>query len=291
MYMEKVWFITGASRGLGLAIAKAALNAGNKVVVTARNTEKLTSIFGNNPNVIIQTLDVTDTKSISIAVETANNQFGRIDVLVNNAGYGQLGWFEDTTEEQIRQQFETNVFGVMNVTRAVLPIMRSQRSGNIFTISSVSGIFSVAGGAVYASSKFAVEGLMEGVAQELKPLGIFSTIIEPGFFKTDFLDNSSVKYSENSIDDYTAQYEDFRKWHENMNHKQIGDPDKLGKLLVKLSNMTEPPIRLAAGSDGMNCVLEKAENLRSEAEHNKELSTSTDGDTDTKIKSFSEIGK
>ena len=289
--MEKVWFITGASRGLGLAIAKAALYAGNRVVVTARNTESLMNIFGDNPNVVIQSLDVTDKKSISIAVDMANNQFGRIDVLVNNAGYGQLGWFEDTTEEQIRNQFETNVFGVMNVTRAVLPVMRAQHSGNIFTITSVSGIFSVAGGAVYASSKFAVEGLMEGVAQELKPLGIYSTIIEPGFFKTDFLDKSSVKYAENSIDDYSAQFEDFRKWHENMNHKQIGDPDKLGNLLVKLSNMGEPPVRLAAGSDGMSCILEKAENLRSEAERNKELSISTDGETNMKINSFSEIGK
>lgn len=289
--MEKVWFITGASRGLGLAIAKAALNAGNRVVVTARKTEILKNLFGNNPNVIIQSLDVTDTSSISVAVDTANNQFGRIDVLVNNAGYGQLGWFENTTDEQIRNQFETNVFGVMNVTRAVLPIMRAQHSGNIFTITSVSGIFSVAGGAVYASSKFAVEGLMEGVAQELKPFGISSTIIEPGFFKTDFLDNSSVKYTGNNIEDYSAQYEDFRKWHENMNHKQIGDPDKLGNLLVKLSNMPEPPIRLAAGSDGMNCVLEKAENLRSEAVRNKELSISTDGETNIKINSFSEIGK
>lgn len=132
--MEKVWFITGASRGLGLAIAKAALNAGNRVVVTARNTEILMNIFGNNPNVIIQSLDVTDTSSISVAVDTAYNHFGRIDVLVNNAGYGQLGWFENTTDEQIRNQFETNVFGVMNVTRAVLPIMRAQHSGNIFTI-------------------------------------------------------------------------------------------------------------------------------------------------------------
>lgn len=289
--MEKVWFITGASRGLGLAIAKTALNAGNRVVVTARNTEVLINLFGNNPKVIIQSLDVTDTNSISAAVDTANNQFGRIDVLVNNAGYGQLGWFENTTEEQIRNQFETNVFGVMNVTRAVLPIMRAQHSGNIFTITSVSGIFSVAGGAVYASSKFAVEGLMEGVAQELKPLGIFSTIIEPGFFRTDFLDKSSIKYSGNNIDDYSAQFEDFRNWHENMNHKQIGDPDKLGNLLVKLSNATEPPIRLAAGSDGMNCVLEKAENLRSEAERNKELSISTDGETKIKINSFHEIGK
>lgn len=248
--MEKIWFITGAGRGLGLAIAKAALEAGNRIVATARDKEKLGKVFGCNPNVLTLSLDVTDKTSITKAVETAVEKFGRIDVLVNNAGYGQLGWFENTTDEQIRNQFETNVFGVMNVTRTVLPSMRERRSGHIFTITSVSGIFSVAGGTIYASSKFAVEGFMEGLAQEVKPLGIHSTIIEPGFFRTDFLDGSSVKFAENNIPDYAPQFESFKKWHENMNHKQTGDPKKLGELLVKLSDLPEPPVRLAAGTDG-----------------------------------------
>lgn len=289
--MGKIWFITGAGRGLGLAIAKAALEAGNRIVATARNKEKLEKEFGTNPHVLTLSLDVTDKASITKAVEAVVERFGRIDVLVNNAGYGQLGWFEDTTDEQIRSQFETNVFGVMNVTRAVLPIMRERHSGHIFTITSVSGIFSVAGGTIYASSKFAVEGLMEGLAQEVKPLGICSTIIEPGFFKTDFLDGSSVKYAENTIPDYAPQFETFRKWHENMNHKQTGAPEKLGRLLVRLADMPEPPIRLAAGTDGYNCVIEKADNLRTEAERNKEMSFSTDGKIEMKVDSLSEIGK
>lgn len=289
--MKKIWFITGASRGLGLAIAKAALEAGNIVVATARDKQKIEEQFGNDPDVLALSLDVTDKKSVESAVKEAVGRFGGIDVLVNNAGYGLLGWFEDMTDEQIRSQYETNVFGVMNVTRAVLPVMRGRKSGHIFTITSVSGIFSVAGGAVYASSKFAVEGLMEGLAQEVKPLGISCTIIEPGFFKTDFLDSSSVKYPENSIPDYAPQFKAFREWHENMNHKQIGDPAKLGALLVKLSAMPEPPVRIAAGSDGVGAVLEKAENLRSEAERNRSLSESTDGESDTKISSMTEIGK
>lgn len=289
--MEKIWFITGAGRGLGLAIAKAALEAGNCIVATARNKEKLEKVFGTNPDVLSLSLNVTDKVSIAEAVKAAIERFGRIDVLVNNAGYGQLGWFEDTTDEQIRNQFETNVFGVMNVTRTVLPVMRAKRSGRIFTITSVSGVFSVAGGTIYASSKFAVEGLMEGLAQEVKPLGIHTTIIEPGFFKTDFLDGSSVKFSENSILDYAPQFNAFRKWHENMNHKQTGDPQKLGALLVKLSDMPEPPVRLAAGTDGYNCVIEKADNLRTEAERNKEMSFSTDGETEIKVGSLNEIGK
>lgn len=289
--MKKIWFITGASRGLGLAIAKAALEAGNIVVATARNKQKIEEQFGNAPNVQALSLDVTDKESVDSAVKEAVNRFGGIDVLVNNAGYGLLGWFEDMTDGQIRSLYETNVFGVMNVTRAILPVMRDRKSGHIFTITSVSGIFSVAGGAIYASSKFAVEGLMEGLAQEVKPLGISCTIIEPGFFKTDFLDSSSVKYPEKSISDYASQFKAFREWHENMNHKQVGDPAKLGALLVKLSTMPEPPVRIAAGSDGVGAVLEKAQNLRSEAERNRSLSESTDGESDTKISSMTEIGR
>ena len=289
--MKKIWFITGASRGLGLAIAKAALEAGNIVVATARNKQKIEEQFGNAPNVHALSLDVTDKECVESAVKEAVNRFGGIDVLVNNAGYGLLGWFENMTDEQIRSLYETNGFGVMNVTRAILPGMRERKSGHIFTITSVSGIFSVAGGAIYASSKFAVEGLMEGLAQEVKPLGISSTIIEPGFFKTDFLDSSSVKYSEKNIPDYATQFKAFREWHENMNHKQVGDPAKLGALLVKLSTMPEPPVRIAAGSDGVGAVLEKAQNLRSEAERNRSLSESTDGESDTKISSMTEIGR
>ena len=197
-------------------------------------------------------------------------------MLVNNAGYGQLGWFENTSDEQIRQQFETNVFGAMHVTRAVLPLMREQRSGHVFTISSVAGIYAVAGSSTYSASKFAVEGWMEGLVEEVKPLGIRTTIVEPGFFKTDFLDASSVSYGAYDIADYSEAVAAFTEWHHNMNHEQVGDPAKLGAALLKIANMEQPPVRFAAGSDALGVVLKKADTIRAEAEAFGELSSSTD---------------
>src|SRR6266542_955441 len=274
---NKVWFITGASRGLGLEITRSVLNAGNKVVATARSPKAIEEALGTSENLLVLKLDVTKQEDAKSAVEKAKERFGRVDVLVNNAGYGQLGWFENNSDEQIRKQFETNVFGAMNVTRAVLPIMRQQHSGYVFTISSVSGMVSVAGATIYASSKFAVEGWMEGLAQELQPFGIKATIIEPGFFNTDFLDNTSVNYGEYSIADYEEQTKKFRQWHDEMNHNQVGDPAKLGAVLIQLSEMENPLVRFAAGSDAAGWVINKAESIRAEAEKYAALSSSTDG--------------
>jgi len=274
--MSKVWFITGASRGLGAEIARAALNAGHQVVATGRNAETVAAALGASDHLLAVKLDVTNIDQVAAAVAAAKERFGRIDVLVNNAGYGQLGWFENTSDEQIRQQFETNVFGAMHVTRAVLPLMREQRLGHVFTISSVAGIYAVAGSSTYSASKFAVEGWMEGLVEEVKPLGIRATIVEPGFFKTDFLDASSVSYGAYDIADYSEAVAAFTEWHHNMNHEQVGDPAKLGAALLKIANMEQPPVRFAAGSDALGVVLKKANTIRAEAEAFGELSSSTD---------------
>ncbi len=276
--MKKVWFITGASRGIGAEIARTALKAGDYVVATARNQKAIEASLGSSDHLLAVKLDITKPEEASAAVARAKEKFGRIDILVNNAGYGQLGWFETTSDKQIRNQFETNVFGAMHVTRAVLPLMREQHSGFIFTISSVSGIFGVAGSSTYSASKFAVEGWMEGLVQEVKPFGIRATIIEPGFFKSDFLDASSVSYGEIDVEDYRETITRFIEWHNNMNHQQVGDPAKLGQVLIQLSELENPPLRFAAGSDAAGVVLQKGESIRKEAEQYKELSASTDGE-------------
>lgn len=275
--MTKTWFITGANRGLGLEMARVVLGAGHQLVAAARNPDTIETALGASDRLLAVKLDVTQPEQAAAAVEAAKGRFGRIDVLVNNAGYGQLGWFENTSDEQIRKQFETNVFGAMHVTRAVLPVMREQRSGHVFTVSSIAGFVAFPGSSIYSASKFAVEGWMESLAQELKPLGIAATLIEPGFFRTDFLDTSSVTYGAYDISDYAEQAAQFKAWHDNMNHQQIGDPAKLGAAMIKLSEMEAPPVRFAAGSDAFGFALDKAETLRSEAERLRELSSSTDG--------------
>ena len=276
MENNKVWFITGANRGIGAEIARTVLNAGHKVVATARKPETIAALLGHSDRLLAVPLDVTKPEQAEAAVAAAKQKFGRIDILVNNAGYGQLGWFENTSDKQVRDQFETNVFGTMQVTRAVLPIMRAQRSGHVLTISSIAGFIAFPGSSVYSASKFAVEGWMEGLAQELKPLGIAATIIEPGFFKTDFLDNTSVNYGEYNIADYKEQSTQFKDWHDNMNHNQVGDPAKLGAVLIRLSEMEVPPLNFPAGSDAVDMAFQTAERFRLEVEQNKELSASTD---------------
>lgn len=277
--MSKVWLITGASRGMGLEITRSLLEAGHRVVATARRPDAIKEALGaDNENLLALALDVTDPAQGEAAASAAVAQFGRIDVLVNNAGYGQLGWFENLSEEQIQRQFDTNVFGAMHVTRAVLPYMRKQKAGHVFTVTSVAGLIAVAGSSIYGASKFAVEGWMEGLHQELAPLGIATTAIEPGFFKTDFLDSSSVSYGEKDIEEYAEASARFKAFHDEMNHQQLGDPAKLGLLLMKLAEMKETPVRLAAGSDAAEWVIKKGDSLREEATKWQEYSSSTDRD-------------
>jgi NAD(P)-dependent dehydrogenase (short-subunit alcohol dehydrogenase family) len=275
--MSKVWMITGASRGIGLAIARAALDAGHHVVATARRPEQIEQALpGYGERLLALRLDLTHPEEAGGTVDRAMQRFGRIDVLVNNAGYGQLGWFENVSDRQIRDQFETNVFGTMNVTRAVLPVMRAQHTGHIFTYSSVAGLVVFPGASVYAASKFALEGWMEGLAQEVKPLGIAITLIEPGYFRSDFLEPNSIAYGEASIVDYAAATAAFEAFHDQMNRHQIGDPDKLGKLMLQLADMPEPPLRFAAGSDAVHYIGAKIDALRRGLDGSRALSNSTD---------------
>lgn len=273
----KTWFITGANRGIGLGIARAALEAGDQVVATARKPEQVEAgLAGFGGRLLALRLDVTDQASIQSAVDTASARFGRIDVLVNNAGYGQLGVFEQQSVAAINRQFATNFFGTLAVTRAVLPLMRAQRSGHVFTVSSIGGLIGAEGGSIYSATKFALEGWSEGINFELKQFGIKTTLIEPGFFRTDFLDASSVSYGDIAIPDYAEYSAKFKARLDAINHNQAGDPLKLGKVLVSLAASDDPPVRFAAGSDAYGVLTDRAARDRAEADKLRALSVSTD---------------
>jgi len=277
--MANVWFITGATRGIGAAIAKEVLAAGDKVVATGRDIEKMRqTLHASQDQLLALTLDVTDIGQVERAVEAAKKQFGKIDVLVNNAGYGELGVFEAHTPEAATRQFDTNVLGLFNVTRAVLPSMRAQRHGRIFNISSVAGIKGGPGATLYAASKFAVEGFSEALSTEVGQFGIKVTLIEPGFFRTDFLDGSSMRPAEKQIPDYAQTVTALNERYETNNHRQIGDPQKLAQVLMALVQHPEPPMRLPVGTDASKILFDKIESLRSEFDAWKEWSPRTDGD-------------
>lgn len=263
--MKQTWLVTGASRGLGLEIARAALNAGHAVVATARSTGRLAEALGpDSERLHGVALDVTDVNGADRAAQAAIERFGAIDVLVNNAGRAQLGWFETVSDAQVRQQFETNVFGAMNVARAVLPHMRARRSGLLITISSVSGLFSKAGGSIYSASKFALEGWAEGLAEELAPVGIKSLVIEPGMLRTDFLDPSSANHGDIEIADYAEAGAQFRAFIAGVNHTQPGDPADLAARILELAALPAPPARHVFGNDGLDWVAAKLARLGAE---------------------------
>jgi NAD(P)-dependent dehydrogenase (short-subunit alcohol dehydrogenase family) len=276
--MSNVWFITGAGRGIGAQIAKAALQAGHKIVATGRNLEQLRASYQDVPadKITFLELDVSNEAQAETVVQAAVKQFGRIDVLVNNAGYGLMGNFEEVSSGAIEHQFATNVFGLMHVMRAVLPVMRSQRSGHIFNISSIGGALGFNGASVYCASKYAVEGLSASVEMEVARFGIKVTIIEPGFFRTDFLDSTSVKYGGKVIEDY-AVTGTVRNAYDAYNHQQPGDPAKLGAALVRLAGMKNPPKQFLAGSDAIGVVTHSLEGRLDEIRAFAELSKSTDG--------------
>lgn len=277
--MPRTWFVTGAARGIGAEIVKAALGAGDRVVATGRDPRKIEETFrAGSDRLLALPLDVTNKNQITAAVDAAVTGFSTIDVLVNNAGYGQLGVFEETKAEQIRAQFETNVFALMEVTRAVLPIMRRRRSGRIFNISSIAGLRGIFGVSAYNSSKFAVEGFSQALAQELSPFGVYVTAISPGFIRTDFLDQSSIKYSQGqSIGDYAKPVAEFRNFMENRSHQQAGDPAKLANVIVRLSQVENPPVSFVAGSDAVQVATDAIKARQEQIEQWRELSVSTDG--------------
>ncbi len=277
--MSKTWFVTGASRGIGAEIARAALAAGDRVVATGRKAEAVEEALADadpGDRVMTAALDVADASQAAAAVRDAVARFGRIDVLVNNAGYGQLGFFETLSPEQIQRQYATNVFGLFNVTRAVLPQMRAQRAGHVLNISSIGGVVGFGGVCAYTSSKFAIEGFSEDMAIDLKPFGIKITIVEPGFFRTDFLDNSSVAYGEVEVADYLEIDRKQREHYSAHSHQQLGDPAKLGAALVRIVAEDEPPLRLAMGSDAVRMTREALERRLAELDQWRSLSETTD---------------
>jgi NAD(P)-dependent dehydrogenase (short-subunit alcohol dehydrogenase family) len=272
----RTWFITGASRGFGALIAQKALAAGDAVVATARDPQTVIDRIGQHPNLLAVALDVTDEAQAHQAAKTAVERFGRIDILVNNAGYGLLGAVEEATGAEIEALYRTNVFGLLAVTRAVLPHMRRQRSGRILNLSSVGGLRSGPGFGVYCSTKFAVEGLTEALAAELAPLGIFATAVEPGYFRTDFLDATSLSVSPASIADYHETAGATRTHAAEVSHAQPGDPERLAKVLIAFVDTPNPPVRLPLGSDTAAATEAKAAQLLEVVNAWRAVAVSTD---------------
>jgi NAD(P)-dependent dehydrogenase (short-subunit alcohol dehydrogenase family) len=271
----KVWFITGAARGMGVDIATAALDAGHAVVATARDAQKVTEVLGKHENLLAVSLDITDPDAAETASKAAVDRFGRIDVLINNAGNFYAGFFEEISPQQFRQQMETNFFGPLNVTRAILPVMRSQRSGHIITLSSTAGLVGQEFVAAYCASKFALEGWMESIRFDLAPYGIDTTIVEPGFFRTELLvEGSSTLWPELSIPDYADRTAQTIEAWKGMNGKQGGDPAKLAAALLTIANAEQPPLRWLAGADAIGAAEQKANDLLAQADAYRELSSS-----------------
>jgi NAD(P)-dependent dehydrogenase (short-subunit alcohol dehydrogenase family) len=271
---KKIWFITGAGRGMGVDIAKAALAAGHAVVATGRNPERVSAAIGETDDLLAVKLDVTDPADAQAAVQAAVERFGRIDVLVNNAGNFNAGFFEEITPQDFRAQVETTLFGPINVTRAVLPVMRAQHSGLVVAISSTAGIVGQEFCTAYAAAKFGVEGWIESLAPEVAPFGIRTMLVEPGFFRTELLSPESTNYAQPSIEDYAERTtQTVAAWNA-MNGQQGGDPAKLAKALVQLAGQDEPPARWVAGADAVATVEQKAKDLLAQADAYRELSSS-----------------
>jgi NAD(P)-dependent dehydrogenase (short-subunit alcohol dehydrogenase family) len=276
--MSKVWFITGASRGFGVLMAKDALARGDSVVATARNPQSVTDALGAHPNLLALRLDVTQEAAAVLAARAAVDRFGRIDVLVNNAGYGLLGAVEEASDAEVRALYDTNVFGLLNVTRAVLPYMRKQGSGHVMNMSSVGGYTAHAGWGVYGSTKFAVEGISEAMAEEVRPLGIHVTVVEPGYFRTGFLEGNSLVSTREQMADYAGTVGAMRTFAASVSLKQPGDPRKLSQAILKLADAARPPVRLMLGSDTVRMVREKNRFVEQELGEWIALSLSTDHD-------------
>lgn len=275
---SKVWLITGASRGFGALIARDALLRGDRVIATARNPQTVIDALGEQANLLALKLDVTSEADAQAVAKQGVARFGRIDVLVNNAGYGLLGGVEEASAEEVKKQFDTNVFGLLHVTRAVLPTLRAQGSGHVINISSIGGYASHQGWGVYCATKFAVEGLTEALDAELSPLGIRATVVEPGFFRTDFLNADSVVSTVNHIAQYADSVGVMRTLMAGANHKQPGDPAKLASAILKLADDVNPPLRLALGSDTVAAIQKKNQSVEAELQQWLVVSTSTDHD-------------
>ena len=272
---KKVWFVTGAGRGLGIDIARSALSAGHSVVATGRNSDRVLSAIGTHEDLLAVSLDITVANEAQVAVRSAVERFGHIDVLVNNAGNFYAGYFETISPEQFRAQMETNFFGPLNVTRAVLPIMRQQRSGHVITITSTGGLIGQEFCAAYSASKFALEGWMECLRFDVAPYGISTMAVEPGFFRTELLvEGASTIWPELRIEDYDERTQRTIEVWKGMNGQQGGDPKKLAHALVTLSDSGTLPLRFIAGADAMEGVRRNLDTIREQIGANREVSAS-----------------
>jgi NAD(P)-dependent dehydrogenase (short-subunit alcohol dehydrogenase family) len=270
--MSKVIFVTGAGRGLGTDIVRRALAAGHQVVATGRRPEEVEKTLGGpQDNLLVTKLDVTSLDDAHAAVQTAVDRFGRIDVLINNAGNFFAGYFEEISPEHVRQQIETNLFGPMNVTRAILPVMRRQRAGHVITLSSIAGLIGQEFTIAYATSKFGVEGWMESLRYDVAPYNIHTTVVEPGFFRTELLVDASTTWPEPSIDDYTERTASTIEAWKSINGQQPGDPTKLAQALLNITDQDEPPVRFVAGADAIEGAEAKAKELLAQAEASRAL--------------------
>ena len=272
---RKVWLITGAARGMGADFAKAALDAGHSVVASGREPSRISKALGDSDELLPVKLDVTSRGDAEAAVSAAVERFGRIDVLVNNAASFHAGFFEELTPQQMEQQLKTSLLGPMNVTRAVLPVMRKQRSGHIISISSSAGL---AAGyefmTAYAASKFALEGWMESLHVEVAPFGINTTIVNPGFFRTELLTEQSTTYADARIADYDKKRAELLEYWKSQNGKQSGDPAKLAEALITIASEKKPPLRFIAGADAIAGAEQKVAELKAQIAAYRELSSS-----------------
>src|SRR6201997_5506370 len=274
MTTNKIWFITGAGRGMGVDIAKAALAAGNKVVATGRNIDKVSKALGQLKDLLILKLDITKLSDAQSAVKDTIEHFGRIDVLVNNAANFYAGFFEELSPEQMERQLTTSLIGPMNVTRAVLPVMRKQRSGLIITISSTAGLIGFEFGTAYAASKFGLEGWMQSLQAEVEPFGINTITVNPGFFRTELLTEESTNFAERTIEDYNERRAKQMEFWKSYNGQQSGDPAKLAQALITISGQEKPPRRFIAGADAIGTAEHGAAPLKQQINAYRELSSS-----------------
>jgi NAD(P)-dependent dehydrogenase (short-subunit alcohol dehydrogenase family) len=276
MAAKKVWFITGAGRGMGVDIAKAALAAGNAVVATGRDPNAVARAVGEGDDLLAVKLDVTRSQEAETAVHAATDRFGRIDVLVNNAGNFYAGFFEELTPDEMGRQLTTTLIGPMNVTRAVLPVMRQQRSGHVITISSSAGLTGFEFGTAYAASKFGVEGWMESLRPEVAPFGIHTTVVNPGFFRTELLTPESTNLAQGSIEDYAERRAAQIAWWTAQNGQQSGDPAKLAQALLTIAGEEPPRRRFIAGADSIGSTERKVADLQADIDLNRERFVSLD---------------
>jgi NAD(P)-dependent dehydrogenase (short-subunit alcohol dehydrogenase family) len=274
MMDKKVWFITGAGRGMGVDITQAALTAGHKVVATGRNTDAVAKAIGEADDLLVVKLDVTSRTDAEAAAQAAVDRFGRIDVLINNAANFEAGYFEELTMEQIERQLATSLIGPMNVTRVILPVMRKQRSGHIIMLSSSAGLVGFEFVSAYAAAKFGLEGWTESLQAEVAPFGITTTIVNPGFFRTELLTQESTRYAAPSVQDYAERTTAQIEWWKAQNGRQGGDPAKLAQALVTIASEAQPPRRFIAGADAIATAEQKVQDLQAQIDAYRDLSTS-----------------